>query len=65
VHTIAVATGVDAPAELIGWRLGMAHVAPFVASLPADDHAALQHAAEAAVADVPPLIVDMLALAAR
>jgi ubiquinone/menaquinone biosynthesis C-methylase UbiE len=64
VHTISVATGVDTPSELVGWRLGMAQVAPFVASLEEDNRAALQHAAEAAVADVPPLVVEMLALAA-
>jgi ubiquinone/menaquinone biosynthesis C-methylase UbiE len=65
VHTISVATGVDTPAELVSWRLGMAQVAPFVASLEADNRAALQHVAEAAVTDVPPLTVEMLALAAR
>ena len=64
VHTISVATGVDSPADLVGWRLGMAQVAPFVASLETADRAALQRAAEAAVADVPPLVVEMLALAA-
>jgi ubiquinone/menaquinone biosynthesis C-methylase UbiE len=64
VHTVSVATGARAPAELVSWRLGMAQVAPFVASLSADDRAALQQAAEAAVADVPPLVVEMLALAA-
>lgn len=42
----------------------MAQVAPFVASLSTDDQTALQDAAEAAVADVPPLVVEMLALAA-
>jgi methyltransferase family protein len=65
VHTLAVATGVDTARELVSWRLGMAQVAPFVASLPADDRAALQRAAEAAVTDVPPLVVGMLALAAK
>ncbi|HTC68543.1 MAG TPA: methyltransferase domain-containing protein [Acidothermaceae bacterium] len=65
VHTLEVATGVDTAEELVSWRLGMAQVAPFVGSLSVDDRAALQHAAEAAVADVPPLVVEMLALAAR
>jgi ubiquinone/menaquinone biosynthesis C-methylase UbiE len=65
VHALEVATGVDTAEELVSWRLGMAQVAPFVASLSTSDRVALQHAAEAAVADVPPLVVDMLALAAR
>ena len=65
VHTLKVATGVDTAEELVSWRLGMAQVAPFVESLSVYDRAALQRAAEAAVAGVPPLVVEMLALAAR
>jgi ubiquinone/menaquinone biosynthesis C-methylase UbiE len=48
VRTVPVRTGVATPAGLAAWRLGMAHVAPFVAALPADRRAALTHAAEAA-----------------
>lgn len=39
------------PAELVGWRLGMAHLAPFATSLPGSEREALVAAAEAAVAD--------------
>lgn len=42
-----------APRELAGWRLGMAHLAPFVARLAAPDRAALFAATEAALVEVP------------
>jgi SAM-dependent methyltransferase len=65
LRTVAVDTGLSAPAELASWRLGMAHVAPFVASLPADRRAELRRAAEAAVTETGPLAVDVLILLAR
>jgi len=40
------------PQELVGWRFGMAQLAPFVAGLPADERAALLAAAEQAVAEL-------------
>ncbi len=61
---VEVATGADTPAELAGWRLGMAHVAPFVGSLPAGRQAELAEAAARAVAGAGPLIVSMLVLTA-
>jgi len=51
VRTVSVRTGLATPAQLVAWRLGMAHVAPFVAALDAGRRAALRRAAEAAVAD--------------
>jgi SAM-dependent methyltransferase len=65
LRTIAVDTGLSRPAELAAWRLGMAHVAPFVVSLPADRRAALRRAASAAVTGTGPLVVSMLVLIAR
>ena len=49
-HTTAVPTGLATPAELVSWRLGMAHVAPFMRSLDAPGLAAVRRAAEQAVA---------------
>jgi len=60
-----VDTGRSAPAQLAAWRLGMAHVAPFVAALPGSRKAELRRAAESAVAGTGPLLVSMLVLTAR
>jgi ubiquinone/menaquinone biosynthesis C-methylase UbiE len=73
VHTAAVRTGLATPAELASWRLGMAHVAPFLRSLDAPGRAALRRAAEQAVAEqavaakagAEPLVVSMVVLTAR
>jgi len=64
LRTTAAATGLAAPAELASWRLGMAHVAPFVSSLDEADRAALRSAAERAVAGTGPLVVAMTILTA-
>jgi SAM-dependent methyltransferase len=64
LHTATVPTGLAAPAQLASWRLGMAHVAPFVGSLDEADRAALRAAAERAVAGTGPLVVSMLILTA-
>jgi Methyltransferase domain len=64
LHTATVPTGLAAPAQLASWRLGMAHVAPFVGSLDEADRAALRGAAERAVAGTGPLVVSMLILTA-
>jgi ubiquinone/menaquinone biosynthesis C-methylase UbiE len=65
VRTVPVRTAVGTPAELAAWRLGMAHVAPFVAGLPAGPRLALTRAAEAAVVgDAGSLTVTILMLAA-
>jgi SAM-dependent methyltransferase len=63
--TVTVDTGLSSPTALASWRLGMAHVAPFVDSLPAARQAELWHAAQAAVTGTGPLVVDMLVLTAR
>lgn len=65
LRTVTVETGLSRPAELAAWRLGMAHVAPFVASLPAGRRAALRRAAEAAVTGTGPLVVSLLIVTAR
>jgi SAM-dependent methyltransferase len=65
LRTITVDTGLSRPAELAAWRLGMAHVAPFVSSLTAARRISLRRAAEAAVTGTGPLVVDMLVLTAR
>ena len=45
------------PQELVDWRLGMAHIAPFVASLPPGDRERLRGEALLAMpADLPPLV---------
>ena len=65
VRTVTVDTGLSSSAELASWRLGMAHIAPFVASLSRAHRAELRRAAEAAVTGTGPLVVDMLVLVAR
>jgi SAM-dependent methyltransferase len=65
LRPVTVNTGLSSAAELASWRLGMAHVAPFVGSLTPARRAELRHAAEAAVAGTGPLVVDMLVLTAR
>ena len=65
LQTVTVEVELSSPAALASWRLGMAHVAPFVGSLPADRRAELRHAAEIAVTGTGPLVVDMLVLTAR
>jgi SAM-dependent methyltransferase len=66
VTTTAVPTGLATPAELVSWRLGMAHYAPFLRSLDAAGRAAVRRAAEQAVAAVTagPLVVSMVVLMA-
>ena len=65
LRTVTVEAGLSSPAQLASWRLGMAHVAPFVGSLPAARQAELRRAAESAVAGTGPLVVSMLVLTAR
>jgi ubiquinone/menaquinone biosynthesis C-methylase UbiE len=65
--TVTVPTGIRTAAQLASWRLGMAHVAPFVRALEPDRRAGLRMAAERAVADAGcgPLTVPILVLIAR
>jgi SAM-dependent methyltransferase len=51
VTTVEVVTELATPADLAAWRLGMAHVAPFVAALKPAGQGALRQAAQAAVAE--------------
>jgi SAM-dependent methyltransferase len=68
VTTVVVPTALATPAELVSWRLGMAHYAPFLRSLDAAGRAAVRRAAEQAVATVTgpgdPLVVSMVVLSA-
>jgi len=64
LRTVTVQVGLERPGQLAAWRLGMAHVAPFVCSLPAARQAELRQAAAAAVAGSGPLMVSMLVLTA-
>lgn len=63
-EVIDVATGMDTPTDLVDWRFGMAHTAPYLAALPPDRRAELRRDAEAAVAGMPPLVVAMVLLTA-
>jgi SAM-dependent methyltransferase len=65
LRTVTVDTQLDGPDQLAAWRLGMAHVAPFVSALPAARQAELRQAATCAVAGTGPLIVSMLVLTAH
>jgi SAM-dependent methyltransferase len=65
VHTADVDTGLTTPAELVSWRLGMAHAAPFMGSLDAPGRAAVRRAAERAVTSTGPVVVSMIVLTAR
>ena len=64
VTVVSVPTGLDTPAELVRWRLGMAHLAPFVRTLARSDRERATLAAEAGLVAAPPLTVSMLVLAA-
>jgi ubiquinone/menaquinone biosynthesis C-methylase UbiE len=65
VRMVPVASGLDTPAQLAGWRLGMAHVAPFLQTLAPSERAAARSAAESALIGAPPLVVQMVVLAAK
>ncbi len=64
VRVVDVVTGLDTPAEMVAWRLGMAHVAPFVRSLPPERQAQVRRSAEDALVAAPPLVVPLVILAA-
>ena len=51
--------------DVVSWRLGMAHLAPFVASLPPVQAKSLADDACAAVAGMPPLEIAMATLVGR
>jgi SAM-dependent methyltransferase len=64
VTTRAVDVGVRTPGELTRWRLGMAHLAPFVATLGPGREADLRRTCEQALVGSPPLLVPLVVLAA-
>jgi SAM-dependent methyltransferase len=70
-RTVSVPTGLATPAELVAWRLGLAHYAPFLRSLDPAGRTAARRAAERAVAASidgatggSPLVVEMVVLTA-
>jgi SAM-dependent methyltransferase len=67
IRTVNVPTGLSTPAELAAWRLGMAHVAPFVRALDPGRQTELRRAAERSVAAAGcgPLTVGIGVLIAR
>jgi SAM-dependent methyltransferase len=65
ITTVDIDTGLRRPAELVAWRMGMAQVAPFVATLSDRSRRAARRTAEAALAGAPPLIVPLVVLTAR
>lgn len=64
VQVVRVATGLATPTELASWRLGMAHIAPFVHALDETTRLSLTEAASEAVVGCGPLEVDMVLLTA-
>ncbi len=65
VDVRSVSTGIQAPTDLAEWRLGMAHLAPFLASLTPAERDVVIAEAIAAVDAMPPLTVDLVILSAR
>jgi SAM-dependent methyltransferase len=64
VARVEVDTGIRAPADLADWRLGMAQVAGFVATLTPAARVGVREQVEAALQDMPPLVVPVLVLTA-
>lgn len=66
VRTAAIDVGIDTAAQLVAWRLGMAHTAPFVATLDPTTRRRLFAEAVAAVGPEPqPLCLAVLILSSR
>ncbi len=65
VTVVDVPSGLRTTQELAAWRLGMAHLAPFVATLPPADRRAAVQAAERAVAGLDEPIIPLVVLSAR
>jgi ubiquinone/menaquinone biosynthesis C-methylase UbiE len=59
-----VDAGLRTPADVVAWRWGMAHLAPFVAGMSPPEAARARTACETAVEGLPPVRVSMLALRA-
>jgi ubiquinone/menaquinone biosynthesis C-methylase UbiE len=65
VREQAVDVGLDTPEDVVGWRLGMAHLAPWVASLSEKRREHALEAAREAVADLGPVVIDVLLVSGR
>lgn len=65
VSVIPVPAGLQSPEDFVDWRFGMAHLAPFVASLSPERQLAARTEAAAAVATAPPLEIPLVVLSAR
>ena len=63
--TVTVPTQVSSPEQLAAWRLGLAHVAPYLRSLDQRRQRELVRAARQAAEGCPPLVVSMLVYLAR
>jgi SAM-dependent methyltransferase len=64
VTTTEVDVGVATPEQLVEWRLGMAHLAPFVNSLAPAERSRLRAESVDDLRDAPPLVVPMVVLVA-
>lgn len=64
VVRINVDAGLDSGEAIADWRLGMAHLGPFVAALDPATQARARSAAIEAVTGMPPVLIGMLALSA-
>jgi ubiquinone/menaquinone biosynthesis C-methylase UbiE len=64
VTTTAVHVGARTPEQLVAWRLGMAHLAPFVASLAATERSELRAESIDTLRDAPPLVIPLVMLSA-
>lgn len=64
VSRFDVDTGVRTPAAMVRWRWGMAHLAPYVATLDPATRDRARADAERAVTGMPPVVVPMLVLTA-
>jgi ubiquinone/menaquinone biosynthesis C-methylase UbiE len=62
---VDVRTGLDGPEEMVAWRWGMAHLAPFATTLDPRRRVEARAACLDAVAGLEPVVVPMLALSAR
>jgi ubiquinone/menaquinone biosynthesis C-methylase UbiE len=62
VERLEVDSGLHSARAIVEWRWGMAHLAPFVTSLPDDVRQRARARAEEAVAGMAPVVIPMLAL---
>jgi SAM-dependent methyltransferase len=64
VRELQVDSGLTSAAEVVAWRFGMAHLAPFVAGLALEEVARARAEAEEAVAGSLPVVIPVLVLSA-